>query len=179
MSLSPWATAILPSCSARFGRAPPPHPDGAPAKDNPTKVFQTKGGNTVTLDDTKDKTKIEIKTAKDTAILLDDENEKITVHDAKNKNQIIIDAKNGTVTVQADKKIIFKAGNKDMLVLDGSGKKITADSGSIDLKAQQAVNIKGQNLTVDGTSVAVKGKSAVNVQSNGTTVVKGTMVKIN
>ena len=56
---------------------------------------------------------------------------------------------------------------------------MTVDSGSIDVNAQNAINIKGQNVTVDGTALALKGKSSLNAESSGTTIVKGTMVKIN
>ena len=68
---------------------------------------------------------------------------------------------------------------EDALVIDGTGKKVTVDSGSIDVNAQNAINIKGQNVTVDGTALALKGKSSLNAESSGTTIVKGTMVKIN
>jgi len=156
-----------------------PLPENTAAKENPVKRFLTKGGNEITVSEEKDKNKIEIKTAKNTAVLLDDENQQITVHDAENKNQIIIDAKGGTVTVKAEKKLIFNVGNKDALVIDGTGKKITADSGSVDINAQNAVNIKGQNITVDGTALALKGKSSLNAESSGTAILKGTMVKIN
>ncbi len=156
-----------------------PLPKNTADKDNTIKRFLTKGGNEISVCEVKDKEKIEIKTAKKTGILIDEENGKITVHDGDNKNQFVIDSKGGTVTIQADKKIIFKAGNQDMLVLDGSGKKVTVDSGSVDIKAQNAVNIKGQNITVDGTALALKGKSSLNAESSGTAILKGTMVKIN
>lgn len=156
-----------------------PLPENTAAKENPVKKFLTKGGNEITISEEKNKDKIEIKTPKKTGILIDDENETITVHDGENKNQLILDTKGGTITVQAEKKIVFKAGNKDMLVIDGSGKKVTVDSGSVDIKAQQAANIKGQTVTVDGTSLALKGKSSLNAESSGTAILKGTMVKIN
>lgn len=156
-----------------------PVPPETAAKENPVKKFVTKGGNLISVSEEKDKDKIEIKTIKNTGILLDDENQQITVHDDQNKNQVIINAKDGTITVQAEKKIIFKAGDKDALVIDGTGKKVTVDSGSIDVNAQNAINIKGQNVTVDGTALALKGKSSLNAESSGTTIVKGTMVKIN
>ena len=156
-----------------------PLPENTAVKENTVKKFLTKGGNEISISEEKDKNKIEIKTAKNAAVLIDDENQSITVHDAEAKNQIILDTQSGTVTVQAEKKVIFKVGNKDMLVIDGTGKKVTVDSGSVDINAQNAINIKGQNITVDGTALALKGKSSLNAQSNGTTIVKGTMVKIN
>ena len=161
-----------------WSTASPPPPQTA-AKENPVKKFLTKGGNLISVSEEKDKDKIEIKTPKNTGVLIDDENQQITVHDDQNKNQIIISAKDGTITVQAEKKIVFKAGDKDALVIDGTGKKVSVDSGTIEVNAQNAINIKGQNVTVEGTALALKGKSSLNAESSGTTIVKGTMVKIN
>lgn len=154
-------------------------PDETAVKDNTVKKFRTKAGNEISISEEPKKDKIQIKTQKETTILIDDEKEQITVRDSDSKNMLQIDSKAGTITLKAEKKLIFNAGNKDMLVIDGTAKNVTVDTGNMDIKAQNAVNVKGQNITIDGTAVSVKGKGSLTAESSGTTVVKGTMVKIN
>ena len=146
---------------------------------NMVKRFITKGKNELFIDDTQDKQKIEIKTANGKGVVFDEEKDCITVYDKDKKNSINIDSKKGEITVTADKKIVLNVGGSDAGIFDGSGKKITLTTGSVEIKANNDITEKGQNIKVEGTAVSIKGTSSLQAQSSGTTVVKGTLVKIN
>lgn len=156
-----------------------PIPEETADKENKTKRMKTKGGCEIIITETKDKQKIEIKTSKSTGILIDDENKKISVNDADKKNSVVIDSEGGTITLQAEKKIILKAGGSEIGTFDGSGKSVKLESGKIQLSAQSDLLAKGQNVKLDGTSVAVSANGSLSVKSNGMAEIKGTMVKIN
>ena len=154
-------------------------PEGAATEKNTVKTFLTKGGNEITLDDTQDKAKITVRTSKGKGFEIDEEKESITVFDKDNKNCISVDSKNGEITVSADKKIVFKVGGTEAGVIDGSGKKISFKSTTVELGADKDLNLKGQNTALEGTAVKINGTSSLEASSSGTTQVKGTMVKIN
>jgi uncharacterized protein involved in type VI secretion and phage assembly len=155
-----------------------PQPEKAVTEKNMTKKFITKGKNEITIDDTADKQKIEIKTAKGKNIVLDEEKDNLIISDKDKKNSITVDVKNGAVTVRAAKKITLDAGGAKG-IFDGSGKKITLDAGTVELKASQTFHAKGTTTKVEGTNVEVKANASMKVQASGITEVKGSLVKIN
>lgn len=156
-----------------------PPPDETANDKNEIKRMKTKGGCEIIITDTADKQKIEIKTSKSTGILIDDENNKITVNDADKKNSITIDGKAGAVTIEADKKITLKAGGSDIAVFDGNGKSVKLDSGKVELSAQSDVNVKGQNVKLDGTNVNINANAQLAAKSSGMAEIKGSMLKLN
>lgn len=154
-------------------------PQNAATEKNMTKMFVTKGGNEFTIDDTQDKQKITLKTKNGKGFEFDEEKDKITLHDKDSKNSVTIDSKNGEVTISADKKLIIKVGGSQAALFDGSGKKISLKSATIEINADKDATVKGQNVKVDGTSMKVNGASSLQLSSSGSTQVKGTIVKIN
>ncbi len=154
-------------------------PPKAATEKNMSKVFVTKGGNEITVDDTQDKQKIIIKTKKGKSFELDEEKDKISLQDKDGKNSVVIDSKSGAVTITADKKLILKVGGSQAALFDGSGKKISLKSATVELKADKDAVVKGQNVKIDGTSMKVSGASSLQLSSSGSTQVKGTIVKIN
>lgn len=155
-----------------------PEPEGAVTEKNMTKRFVTKGNNEIYIDDTQDKQKIEIKTAKGKTIILDEENDNMTVHDKDKKNSVLIDSKQGEIKIKADKKITIEAGDVKG-ILDGTGKKITLQAGTVEIKADQAFNAKGTATKIEGTNVEIKANASIKSQSSALTEIKGAMVKIN
>ncbi len=153
-------------------------PQDAATEKNTSKQLVTKGGNSVIIDDTQDKQKITITTKNGKGIELDEEKKKITVHDKDSKNSIEIDSDKGTITVTADKKLVFKVGGSEAAVFDGT-KKITLKSADIALNASKNLEEKGQNVKLEGTAVKINGSSSLQASSSGSTQVKGAMVKIN
>ncbi|MBO6303391.1 MAG: phage baseplate assembly protein V [Ruminiclostridium sp.] len=154
------------------------HPENTVTEKNMTKRFITKANNEISFDDTADKQKIEIKTAKGKFLLFDEEKESITLADKEKKNSVTIDAKSGEVTIKAEKKITIDAGGVKG-IFDGSGKKVSITGGTIELKADQTFNAKGMTTKVEGTNVEIKANASLKAQASGMTEVKGSMVKIN
>lgn len=154
-------------------------PKDAATEKNTMKEFITKGGNEIVIDDTEDKQKITVTTKKGKSLELDEEKERLVLHDKDSKNSILIDSKKGEITISADKKVVIKTGGSDAAVFDGSGKKISLKSATIELKADKDIAMNGQNVKLDGTSTKVNGASSLQLSSSGSTQLKGTMVKIN
>ncbi len=154
-------------------------PANAATEKNTTKTFVTKGGSEITFDDTEDKQKITVKTKQGRAFEINEEKQSIELFDKDNKNSIGIDSKNGVITLSADKKIEFKVGGSEAGTIDGSGKKISFKSTTVELSADNDLKLKGQNSSLEGTAVKVNATSSLEASSSGTTQVKGTMVKIN
>lgn len=106
-------------------------------------------------------------------ILLDDTDNKgqIVIRDSTGKDEIVIDADKKTITIQVDQDYTLKAGNK----IDVTGKqKITIKSESSD------VTVEGTNITIDGRgNLAVKAKGNLDLQATGQLNIKGTQVSIN
>ncbi len=155
-----------------------PQPEKAVTEKNMTKKFITKGNNEITIDDTGDKQKIEIKTAKGKTIILDEEKDNMILQDKDGKNAITVDSKNGEITIKAEKKITLDAGGVKG-VFDGSGKKISLSAGTVEAKADQTFHAKGTTTKIEGANVEVKASASLKVQSSAITEVKGSMVKIN
>ncbi len=152
-------------------------PQDTAVQDNVKKRFITKGKNEISIDDTKDKEKIEIKSAKGRKILVDDEKDSMTLQDKDGKNMVEINTKNSEISLLADKKIVFKIGGKAVLTLESS--KATLTSGTIEIKADSKLDLKGQTLNAEGTSSTVSGSSSLQLKSSGTAMLKGAMVKVN
>ena len=153
-------------------------PDKTVTDKNMIKRFVTKGKNEITIDDTSDKQKIEIKTGKGKNLILDEEADKLILQDKDKKNLVTIDAKSGEITLKAKKKITIDAGGVKG-VFDGGGKKITLQAGTIELKADQTFHAKGTSTKVEGTNVEIKANASIKSQSSAITEIKGAMVKIN
>ncbi len=155
-----------------------PQPDKAVTEKNMVKKFVTKGKNEISIDDTADKAKIQIKTAKGKTFLLDEEKDSITLQDKDKKNCITIDSKSGEIKIKAEKKITIDAGGAKG-VFDGTGKKVAISGGTVDLKGDQTFHAKGTSTKIEGTNVEIKANASLKEQSSGVTEIKGTMVKIN
>ena len=155
-----------------------PQPDGAVTEKNMVKRFVTKGKNEVLIDDTADKQKIEIKTAKGKTLILDEQNDNMIIHDKDSKNLIKIDSKGGEITIKAQKKITIDAGGAKA-VFDGSGKKLSLQAGTVDIKADQSFHSNGMATKIEGTNVEIKANATIKSQSSAITEIKGTLVKIN
>lgn len=168
-------------------------PRDTPNEKNTTKMIRTKGGHTITFSEEKDKETLTIQTPGNLTICLDDENQQAIIQDKDGNNGITIDAKNGTIILNADKKIQCRVKGKDMLVLDGEGKKAVLEADTINCEAAQTLklkgqsaslegntlNAKGQNTTVEGSSLNLKGQGSIKAESSGILQLKGAMAKIN
>lgn len=168
-------------------------PDAADEK-NTIKTFYTKGGNSITVCDGEENGTITVKTKSGHRIKLDDESKKICIEDAEGKNAVELDADGGVLTFKAEKKAVFRVGNKEMLVLDGDKKELSVSADHITMKAGQKLALKGQNTTLEGSSTKIKGQNvkaeaqaslelsgtaSLKAESSGILQAKGSLVKLN
>ncbi len=163
-------------------------------ENNPVKLLCTKGGNRIQISDEEGKEKIEIRTKAEHAILLDDENGKITLGDKEGKNIVTLDVGEGVLTFAAEKKAVFSVGGKELLTLDGEKGAISASADNIEVNAGQKLKLKGQNISVEGSSTEIKGQNvkaeaqaslelkgtaSLKAESSGILQAKGSTIKLN
>lgn len=139
-------------------------------EDNPIRMIQTKAGHKLVFDDSDGKEKIILQTKNELLIKLDDEKNCITVQDKGGKNLIKVDSANGTITIQADKKVNISAGSTKIIMESG---------GSLSVSSDSSAKIKSSKITVSGDSAEVKGGSSLKLSSGGQASLKGAAVKIN
>ncbi len=129
-------------------------------------IIRSRSGHTLILDDT-------------------DGKEQIIIRDKTEKNEIILDSKENSLTINVDKDIAITAGGNITLKAGGD---ISIESKNWTLKTQQNSNIQAsQNLSLKATqsgvfeaaqSLALKGSSQAKLESSGQTEVKGTQVGV-
>ena len=146
---------------------------------NSVKSIRTKAGHEIIFDETKDKEMIEIKTIGNLDISLKDKENIITIKDAKGENQLEIDGKNGVITLSAKKKLVLKAADKEMLTLDGTGKKLELEADTVSIQGKQALKLNGQTTNLEGNMVEIKAKGSLKAEASGVAQIKGSMCKIN
>lgn len=168
-------------------------PEEAAKENNPNKSLLTKGGNRITISDEEGKEQITVQTKGGLSVILEDENQKITAMDSAGDNSLVLDAKEGTLTLCAKNKIALKASGKEMLTLDGENTKVSVKTDNIAIEAGQKLSLKGQNVGIEGvtaikgqsvkveaqTSLELKGTGSLKAESSGITELKGSMVKVN
>lgn len=139
------------------------------------RVLRSRSGHLILLDDTQGK-------------------EKIIVRDKTGKNEVIIDSKQNTMTINVQKDYTLDAkGNVDAT----AGGNVTVDSkGNITVKSKANVSVEaGGNLTVKstgnmslqasgmldikGSKVSINGSGMAELKSGGITQIQGSMVKLN
>ncbi len=157
-------------------------------KQNNIKRIKTKAGHEITFYDDFDMDSesaergaggIQIHTAQNLTVALNDKKRFITIKDEKGENLMTLDCQKGDIVVKAKNSIELNAGNKSSLTLDGKGKTAKLKADNISIEASQTLKLKGQNLSVEGGMVAVKGSQTMKIEGGTMTEVKGAMVKIN
>ncbi len=146
---------------------------------NTIKRICTKGKHEILFDDDADAGKLQIKTAGNLHITMSDKEKTVTVSDSEGKNSLLIDGKNGAVEIKAEKKISLSVGGKEMVVLDGSSKKLTLEADHVEEKGSQDFKIQTQKLSAKGEITELKAGGSFKINSSGMAEIKGTMVKIN
>ena len=123
--------------------------------------------------------KIEITTAGGMCISLEDKDQILTMKDKEGENLCTMNGKDGSITVEAKKKIVLKADGKEMLTLDGTGKKASLEADTIEISAGQALTLKGQSTKLEGNMVEMKSQGSFKVESSDMLELMGSMTKIN
>lgn len=155
-----------------------PTPPKAAGEKNETKTLRTKGGNQLTLSDGQDKQSVTLSTKGELTLLMEDEPVSIRLCDKDKKNILTISGKDGTVTIQAEKKIVLDVGGGS-LTLDGQGKKATLKMDTVSVEAGQSLTLKGQSVKVEGSMMTVSSSGNLEAKASGVLTLKGSMTKIN
>lgn len=128
-------------------------------------------------------------------IILDDTDgaEQIKICDKTGKNQIVIDSKTNTMTINLEKDYILdNKGNVDStsvgnvtidskgnITIKSTGNTEIKSTGNLDLQATGVLNIKGNKVSIDGGPMTEVKGAMVSVSGSALTEVKGGLVKIN
>lgn len=159
-------------------------PEKTAKKENDLKRIKTKGGHEIIFSEEKKKESLEIHTPGNLTVILEDESQAITIKDKAGKNKVVIDGKNGAISLEADKKLELKAGGKT--IITAGSDKVAIKAGTVSIEGSQGLDVKGQNLKLDGkmtnikgTSLEIKADGSLKIQSSGIAEVKGTMLKLN
>lgn len=137
---------------------------------NDIKKIVSRTNNEVTLSDKADEQFIEIKTEKGYKLLIDDSNDKVTITDDDGKNKVDFNMSEGQINVEADKKIVLKAGQSS----------ITLSDGKIEIEASSSIRLKAAQVMIEASSsVSVESSGMLDVKSDGVASLKGATVKIN
>ena len=154
-------------------------PQGAAGEKNETKLFRTRGGCQILCSDAAEKNRIQLCTPKGFRVELDDEGEKAVVSDKTGENALILDGKNGQITISAKTKVEFAAGSGVHLVLDGSSGEATIKAGKIEIEAGQTLKVKGASTEISGSTMTIKGSGQVKLDSGGVLQASGAMIQLN
>ena len=152
-------------------------PEKTANEKNTVKLLKTKGGHEIRLEEEEKKEKITVQTPAGLAVCLDDEKKTITLKDKDGKNTAVLDSGKGTVTLDAEKKLILSVGKTAVLTLEAN--KLTAKSGSISIEANQSLKLKGQSVGAQGTSMELKATGSLKASASGIMELKGSMLKLN
>ena len=142
-------------------------------------ALRTPSGIELLMHDEEEKHKVTLTMPSGAALVLDDEAQKVELRDKESKNALLMDLKEGGITLQAAKKIELSAG-KAALTIEESGNITAKGEGKV---AVQGANIEAKasaGLTLEGGSqAAVKSNGTLELTASGNTTVKGLMVNIN
>lgn len=138
----------------------------APAKDDKNNVrkIKSRSGHELIFDDTNNAGKVTLKTSKGVSMVLDDQNDKITIGTKNDQQKITLaGSTSGTITIET------------------SGNKVTINNkGDVQISSTKAVTIKSTQLKLEAAaSMDLKANASLNIQSSGMLTLKGSMVKIN
>lgn len=154
-------------------------PEETANENNTVKKLLTKGGCEIRFSEEEGKEQILVQTKKGLKLFLEDENETILLGDRDGKSGVSVDAKNGAVTILADKTLELTVGGNVMLSLTGSSKAIEIKGSKLTCNADQSMELKGQTLNLEGSSTQIKGSGTLKLEAGGTAQLKGAMVQLN
>lgn len=137
-----------------------------PAKDdkNNLRKIHSRSGHELTFDDSDNAAKVTLKTSKGVQLILDDQNDKVTIGTKSDQQKIILaGASSGTITIET------------------SGNKLTINNkGDVQLESVKSVTIKSTQLKLEASATMdIKAGASLNVEASGMLTLKGAMVKIN
>lgn len=149
-----------------------PAPHKIEGDKNDIRKIKSRAGSEFIFNDKKGEESIKIHTPKERDILMDDGKEIIRINDKDNKNILKLESSSGTITIQAEKKIVLQSGNCK-ITLDGNANAITIESGGSLKEKSNQVMVEAQGM------MTLKSSSMLDIKSDAVINIKGNMVKIN
>lgn len=149
------------------------------------KGFLAKNGSGVFFSGEKGRELIRVSGSEHMTWKLDEEKQQTSVGDGEEKNQLLLDKKNRSVTLKAQSCIRLECG-KSSLELKEDGtillhcEELTLEAKNIRITGNTRVQVSGQELALEGkTGISVTGKGQVRVESKGTLKLSGAMIHLN
>ena len=129
-------------------------------------------------DNQDDKQKVSVTMPSGAALTLDDEKSKVTVQDKQGDNALVMDLKEGEISLKAKSKISIEVGKaKIQLKSDGS---ITLEGSDKVIIKGTAIQVKGSSkISMQSASSEIKADAELKLNSSGIASLKGAIVKIN
>ncbi|MDR3295884.1 MAG: phage baseplate assembly protein V [Clostridiales Family XIII bacterium] len=160
---------------------------GSVDENNQTKRIVTKNGSTLIFEDhkssddkdnNKDKITLSTATAKHT-LLLDNENNIITLTDKKKENRIQIKTKDGDMSIKAKSKVTIAVGDKIKLILNGESGAVSLKCEQLNVESSEQVKVKGGHmLKAEAAQITQTASSGYKVESSGMVNIAGSTIKI-
>ncbi len=153
--------------------------------DKVKKAFLARNGSGVFFSGEKGKENIVVSGSQNMEWKLDEENQSLVCGDKDQKNQLLLDKKNGKASVISQSSLRLECGKSSIeLKKDGTivlkCEQLTLEAKNVKLQGQSKVQIKGQEITLDGAAgISVQGSSQVKVSSKGTLKLSGAMINLN
>ena len=131
------------------------------------------------MHDEEKKHKVTLTLPSGTTLVLDDETQKVELRDKESKDALLMDLKEGNISLTAANKIELSAGGEATVTLEKAG--------NITIKASQKAAMEGvnveekasANLKLEGATAAVKSSGTLELTATGNTTLKGLMININ
>lgn len=144
---------------------------------NELKRIRTKGGNTVTFDDTKDKEAIELITPKQQSVRIDDEKQTITLKNKDSSDKVVLDSGKDTAVVAVKSKITLKAGSTT-IEINGENDTVTINCKQLVIKAQQGIKEKTGTYSLKSNAFDIKASGMATIKSDSLVTIKGQTVSL-
>lgn len=146
----------------------PPKPNSDVVGDGKVneRIIKSRSGHLVILDDT-------------------DGSEQIIIRDKTEKNEIVIDSSQNSMTIKVDGDFTVEAKGKITLkstqdmALESQANGNIKTSGNLDVEAQGNGTVKGTQLTLEGTAKSTLKAATVSVEGSALAEVKAALVKLN
>ncbi len=121
---------------------------------------------------------IEVVTKDKIKLQLSDEHKSATLSNGEGKTKITVNFQEGTIHLEAEKKILFSVGGETQYTIEP--KSTTIATGQITAEAQQSLSLSGQSTDVKaGGNLSLTGDAGIKVNSNAVIQVKGSLIKLN
>jgi len=172
----PFVIGCVPTSNSTFVSG---HSD----ENNQIKCIQTKNGNVISLTDAKEgegeKDSLKIATAKGTFYLkMDNENHKVELSDSEKKNAVAIQSDNGSITINAEKKLKIKAGDIE-INMNGESAKISVKCKKLKLEASDNIKIETSGMyKLQSENAITEANSAWKASGKSTVTIEGAVIKL-